>query len=113
MNEFFPLSLDRENFPPRSVTQDSNPCVLHKYHSPVTIINELHHPFPQAWQNKIWGKVKDHTTVSVDATTHNSIHFAIDYFENYKLWLPWCIGLTRDLAKQAFILRDIALKERF
>lgn len=87
---------------PRAVPQESRPCVLHAYHSPITVVNELHHPLPQAWQRRLWGKVLDHRVVAVCATGHNSVHTAIDFFDEYGTHLPWCVGRTRDLVEVAF-----------
>lgn len=78
---------------------------MHKVHSPITVINELHHPFPQAWQKKIWGEVRDDTTVSICATGHNSVHTAINYYEKYNKYPAWCVGTTRDLAERAVTSR--------
>lgn len=86
----------------RTVSQADKPCVLHIWHSPVTVVNELHHPFPQAWQKKLWGEVRDDRVVSVCATSHNSVHYAITYFQAYGDWPGWCVGKTRDLAESAF-----------
>lgn len=85
------------------------PCVLHRFHSPITILNEEHHPFPQSWQRKIWGEVRDNLTESVCATGHNSVHYAIDYFEDTGKFPWWCRGKTRDMAERAFALRAAAL----
>lgn len=84
------------------IAQEAVPCVLHASHSPVTIVNELHHPFPQAWQKKLWGEVRDDETVSLCATGHNNVHAAITYFEKNKKFPDWCVGKTRDLAEEAF-----------
>lgn len=92
----------------REVAQWDAPCVLHKFHSPVTIINERHHPFPQSWQRALWGEVRDNRTVSVCATGHNSVHEAIRVFERTQKFPEWCIGSTRDLVEEAFRLRDQA-----
>lgn len=93
---------------PVSVAQDSVPCVLHACHSPITVINELHHPFPQEWQKAIWGYVKDNRMVSLCATGHNNVHAAISYFEKNGVFPAWCVGKTRDLAQLAFTRRDEA-----
>ncbi len=90
------------------MTQSKAPCVLHASHSPVTVINELHHPFPQAWQRKIWGEVRDDRTVSVCATGHNNVHQAILNFEFTGTYPSWCVGKTRDLAEEAVTLRAAA-----
>jgi aminopeptidase C len=88
------------------VSQYAEPCVLHKTHSPITVINERHHPFPQAWQIDLWGDVRDSRTVAVCATGHNSIHEAIRYHEQWNKFPDWCRGATRLLAQEAFDLRD-------
>jgi hypothetical protein len=90
------------------VGQQAAPCVLHKTHAPITVVNELHHPFPQEWQKEIWGKVNDNRTVSLCATGHNNVHAAITYFEKNKKFPEWCIGATRELAQRAFDLRAAA-----
>lgn len=93
------------------VSQAQAPCVLHESHSPVTVVNELHHPFPQAWQKRLWGEVRDDTTVSVCATGHNNVHAAIAYYEKNKTYPRWCVGATRDLAEQAFSMLESAESE--
>lgn len=95
----------------REVYQRSAPCVLHKTHSPVTVVNELHHPFPQAWQKEIWGEVRDNRTVSVCATGHNSVHNAITYYVNNGKYPEWCVGKTRDIVEEAFRLLNEAQTE--
>lgn len=96
----------------REVTQQEEPCVLHKVHSPITVINERHHPFPQAWQKNLWGSVRDNRTVSICATGHNSVHSAIVYYEKNGKYPEWCVGKTRDLAEEAFFLRAKAKTEQ-
>lgn len=94
-----------------NISQEQAPCVLHKTHSPITVVNELHHPFPQEWQKEIWGEVRDDRTVSLCATGHNSVHAAIR--ERLKTGsLPaWCVGATRELVLEAFFLKAKALTE--
>lgn len=82
--------------------EDVRPCVLHDFHSPITVINEEHHPFPQAWQRKLWGETVEDDTVSICATAHNSVHAAINHKVKYGDFPGWCRGKTRDLAQQAF-----------
>lgn len=89
-------------------SQEEAPCVLHLNHSPITVINEMHHPFPQAWQRALWGEVRDDRVVSVCATGHNSVHAAISYKEKHGSYPSWCVGKTRGLAETAFTLRDAA-----
>lgn len=93
---------------PRTVSQEDAPCVLHRHHSPVTIQNEYHHPFPQAWQKNLWGEVRDDRVVSVCATAHNSVHIAISELEKTGKIPLWCVGTTRDLVEEAFRLREEA-----
>lgn len=95
---------------PRTVSQRDMPCALHSFHSPITVVNELHHPFPQAWQKDVWGEVRDSRVVSLCATGHNSVHKAINVFEETGKWPDWCVGATRDLAEQAFLLRNAAAR---
>ena len=83
-------------------SQKTTPCVLHKRHTPVTVINELHHPFPQEWQKALWGEVRDQRKVSLCATGHNNVHAAISHYEKYGKFPDWCIGATRELAQLAF-----------
>jgi hypothetical protein len=92
----------------REVVSWEEPCVLHASHSPVTIINERHHPFPQAWQEQLWGEVRDDRVVSVCATGHNSIHYAIGIVERTGKYPSWCVGKTRDIVEEAFALRTAA-----
>lgn len=90
---------------------DTDQCVLHSLHSPVTVVNERHHPFPQEWQRKIWGKVLDNRTEPLCATGHNNVHAAINYYIKQGAWPRWCVGATRDLGEQAFALRAAALED--
>jgi hypothetical protein len=83
-------------------SQDDQPCVLHLEHRPVTIVNELHHPFPQEWQKELWGEVRDSRRVSLCATGHNNVHAAIRYYQSKGKFPVWCVGKTRDLAQTAF-----------
>ena len=84
------------------ISQALAPCVLHAVHSPITVVNELHHPFPQAWQKRLWGEVRDDHTVSVCATGHNNVHAAIAYKEKNGKFPDWCVGATREMAQRAF-----------
>lgn len=92
----------------RTIKQEVAPCVLHKDHTPITVINELHHVFPKEWQNDIWGEVRDNTRVSICSTSHNSVHEALRIYERDGEWPGWCRGATRDLAEQAIIRRNAA-----
>lgn len=85
-----------------TITQDEAPCYLHKSHSPITVINEEHHPFPQAWQKNLWGEVRDDRTVPLCATGHNTVHYALLKFEQTGKWPDWCVGSTRDLCELAY-----------
>jgi len=104
-----------ETHPPgvtvRSVSQDVRPCELHAVHTPVTVVNELHHAFPQEWQKDIWGEVRDKTLVSICSTGHNTIHAAIRYYEKHFEWPSYCVGKTRDLAVYAVDARMKAMRE--
>ncbi len=86
------------------VSQADEPCVIHAYHRPVTVVNELHHPFPQGWQREVWGEVRDTRTVSVCATGHNTIHAALRHWERYGNFPDYCIGRTRDLVEEAVMM---------
>lgn len=88
--------------------QTTRPCYLHRFHSPLTVVNEEHHPHPQEWQKALWGKVKDNRTVSLCATGHNTVHYCIDYFEKNGKYPLWCRGATRALVQRAFILQALA-----
>jgi hypothetical protein len=63
---------------PLQITQQKAPCVLHRFHSPVTVINELHHAFPEYMQAHLWGKTLDQTKISICATGHNTLHATIN-----------------------------------
>jgi hypothetical protein len=92
-------------------TQEDSPCVLHKTHTPVTVVNELHHPFPQEWQKELWGEVRDNRRVSLCATGHNNVHAAIENYKKTNKFPDWCVGATRDLAELAFSRYEEAKKE--
>lgn len=79
----------------------SEPCVLHDYHRPLSVVNELHHPFPQEWQRELWGEVRDDRRVSICATGHNNVHAALSWHAAYGEWPRWCVGNTRDLCELA------------
>lgn len=93
---------------PMSVSQEESPCVLHRTHKPISVINEMHHPFPQEWQKDVWGEVRDKRMVSLCATGHNTVHAAISYYLKHSEYPSWCIGKTRDLAERAFELKNEA-----
>lgn len=87
--------------PARTITSDKAPCVLHETHSPVTIINELHHPIPQTWQEHKWGEVRL-GPVPVCATGHNTFHEALRRVINHGEHMPrWCVGKTRHMVEFA------------
>lgn len=94
---------------PMQIGQDVKPCVLHTSHSPVTVINEMHHVFPQEWQNDIWGEVRDRTTASICSTSHNTIHAALRYYDKNGAFPTYCVGATRDMAADALRRREAAL----
>lgn len=100
MSETHPLGVEV-----MSVSQDVRPCELHAFHSPVTVVNELHHAFPQEWQNDLWGEIRDKTLVSVCSTSHNTVHAALRYYDKTGTWPDYCIGRTRDLAQYAIDAR--------
>lgn len=83
--------------------------MLHSTHSPITVLNELHHIFPQEWQRDIWGEVRDQRKASICATAHNSIHVALRAYDRGEGWPAWCVGKTRDLAMLAIVRRAEAL----
>jgi hypothetical protein len=95
-----------------AIPHDAAPCVLHKYHEPVTVLNELHHVFPQYLQESVWGKgiTPDQEKRPICATSHNSVHVAITGYLKTGVWPRWCVGKTRDLCEEA-IARLNAAKE--
>lgn len=96
---------------PESVSQEDKPCVLHTDHSPITVVNELHHVFPMEFQNDVWGEVRDNTRISVCSTGHNNIHAAIRYWDKNHRWPDWCRGMTRLYASLAVTRRDSAAND--
>ena len=80
---------------PRKVTQHDRPCEVHKYHSPITVINELHHIFPQEKQKRVWGEVRDNREVSLCGTGHNTVTQSWLYHDKHLEWPEWCIGESR------------------
>jgi hypothetical protein len=92
----------------RQISQNVAPCVLHSTHSPVTVVNELHHLFPMEWQRDIWGEVRDRETRPVCSTAHNTIHAAIRYYDKNGVWPTYCVGATRDMAEEAINRREKA-----
>lgn len=82
---------------PMGVKQEEEACVLHDYHSPVTVINERHHPLPVAVQMAAWGEVRDRRTEVVCSTGHNSVHYAYDKVMRGEPMPKWCVGRTRDM----------------
>ncbi len=77
------------------------PCVLHATHEPVTILNELHHVFPEYLQKQVWGSTRDTEKRPICATAHNSVHVAITEYLRTSVWPRWCVGKTRDLCEEA------------
>ena len=100
-----------EGLIPRSVSQDDRPCELHATHTPITVVNELHHAFPQEWQKDLWGEVRDKTLISMCATGHNNVHAAIRYFTKYGEVPAWCVGKTREAVLYAVASKAKAVKK--
>lgn len=92
----------------RQINQMVAPCVLHVTHSPVTVINELHHIFPMEWQRAIWGEVRDRETRPICSTGHNTLHAAQRYYDKNGLWPTYCVGATRDMAAEGIRRREAA-----
>lgn len=84
---------------PASVTQAARPCEIHHTHSPITVINELHHVFPQELQREIWGETRDQRVVSVCATGHNTITYAWQQFRKTGRWPSWLVGTSREVCE--------------
>lgn len=93
------------------VTQDVRPCEIHATHSPITIINELHHVYPQFLQRRLWGEVRDETLISLCATGHNTVHYAINHWLKNGEYPRSVIGRTRDLVESAVNWYANELKE--
>lgn len=81
------------------VNQADEPCTLHKVHTPPTVINEGHHIFPEYLQARVWGETRDKRKQVICATTHNSVHHAIDTFLRHGVWPKEVRGSARALAK--------------
>lgn len=92
----------------RSIPHAKAPCVLHRTHSPITVINELHHVFPMEWQRAIWGEVRDKQTISVCSTGHNNIHEAHRIHKRTGEFPTWCVGETREWAAEGLRRRQEA-----
>lgn len=93
------------------VSQGEAPCVLHRHHSPITIVNELHHIFPQAWQRSLYeGRVPDQRLISVCATGHNTIHYALNYYARHHRYPPGIRAGTRDYCDQAMDAMEAAMR---
>lgn len=84
---------------PMGVSQDTEACVLHLFHSPRTVINERHHMLPEAVQMKQWGEVRDKRTITICATVHNSIHYAYDRMMRGLPRPVWCTGKMREVVE--------------
>ena len=93
-----------------AIPHDIAPCVLHATHEPITILNELHHVFPEYLQKQVWGATRDTEKRPICATAHNSVHVAITEYLRTGVWPRWCVGATRDLCTEA-ITRLEAAKE--
>lgn len=86
---------------PLGIQNDIAPCQLHASHTPITIINELHHIFPEFLQRRVWGKTVDQRKISICSTGHSSVHYAIDTYLRLGTWPSNIVGKTRDLAQLA------------
>lgn len=86
---------------PRGILQAIAPCSVHSAHTPVTVINELHHIFPEYMQRRVWGMTKDQRKVSICATGHSSVHYGLEQFLRYGTWPRVIVGSTRELAELA------------
>lgn len=84
-----------DDLAPMHVAQWDEPCELHDYHSPVTVINEHHHIFPQELQRKLWGETRDQRVVTVCSTGHNTITYGWQQFLKDYDWPEWLRGRSR------------------
>lgn len=86
---------------PRQVTEKERPCEIHLLHRPATVINELHHIFPQELQREVWGETLDQRVVSICATGHNTVTQAWLLFlkDNSHDWPKWLVGVSRDICE--------------
>lgn len=84
---------------PLMISSQISPCVLHKDHSPVTIINELHHIRPLYLQRRLWGAERNDERWSLCATGHSSVHSAIESALGGHGLPRWCVSKTRDLVE--------------
>lgn len=102
------------SFPPEvssRALQKDHPCELHISHSPITVINEGHHRFPQFLQRRVYGKVIDNRLIYICATSHNTVHDAIYSWEDDGHIPKWIVGKTKDLIEEGIELYLNALKE--
>lgn len=54
------------------------PCQCVKDHTPVPVLTEQHHVYPQAAQIAVYGRVVDQERVSLCSTGHHNVHAYID-----------------------------------
>lgn len=93
---------------PDSILYDApgGACVAHLDHSPVALLNELHHVFPAFWQIETWGKIEVTTRVCLCGTGHSNVHYGLDYFRGRvggpgNVYPLKVVGKTRALAVAA------------
>lgn len=75
--------------PVRTVGAQTQPCIVHKAHSPKQAISQLHHVFPIYLQQKVWpDATREHPHVPllipVCGTGHDTIHYFIDLIQAAK-----------------------------
>ncbi len=75
------------------------PCECVRRHVPAATSIELHHPFPQSFQKKRYGRVVDDTTVPLCPTAHTVVHDALRVRlrgEDYRLGNRYLQGIVEE-----------------
>jgi hypothetical protein len=71
-------SADFDHRPVMRLPFATAPCRCVKRHAPRPLTTELHHPFPQALQKKIFGYVRFKETVPLCPNAHTNVHLMFD-----------------------------------
>lgn len=73
------------------------PCQCVTGHTPVPVLTEQHHVYPQGEQIKVYGRVVDQERVPLCSTGHHNVHVYITAVLNQKP-LPRINPYLRDVA---------------
>lgn len=86
------------------------PCPCVGRHIPKPVMVEKHHVLPKQLQVKLWGVVRDNTTVPCCSNAHESIHALLDLLLAGKPMPPHANAYHREIALRGYTQYQLALK---